>query len=132
MDLVVEPDTYTPSMDDVGNYIDKIPTTQVLKRGIRCPCGSRKDKIHHSYSAFSLHIKTKTHQKWLEDVNNNKTNYYIENRELKDTLANQRLIIANLEKEIALKIKTVDFLTQSLVSLSKTVEPVVDNLIDFD
>jgi hypothetical protein len=56
MELVTEPDTYMPSMDNSGNYIDNIPP---IKHGIRCPCGSRKDKSYDSHSLFAGHIKTK-------------------------------------------------------------------------
>ena len=62
MELVTEPETYLPSIDDTSNYIDKIPPFTTIKHGIRCPCGSRKDKVYDSHTVFSQHIKTKTHQ----------------------------------------------------------------------
>jgi len=130
MDLVVEPDIYTPSIDDTGNYIDKIPSFNYTKNGLRCPCGSRKDKVYETYSIFANHIKSKTHQKWLVNMNLNKANYYIENLELKETLNSQRLIISKLEKDINSKIMTIDYLTQQLSKPSKQEE--VHNLIDFD
>jgi len=37
MELATEPDTYSPSIDDMGNYIDKIPSFANIKHGIRCP-----------------------------------------------------------------------------------------------
>jgi hypothetical protein len=127
MELVTEPDLYMPSIDNIGNYIDKIPSFNNLKHGIRCPCGSRKDKTYDTHGVFSTHIKTKTHQKWLNNLNLNKANYYIENENLKTTLHNQRLIIAKLEKEIQNKIMTIDYLTQQLVNNNKTID-----LMNFD
>ena len=130
MDLIVEPDIYSPSIDDKGNYIDKIPSFNNLKNGLRCPCGARKDKTYDCVAYFTSHIKTKTHQKWLMDMNTNKSNYYTENVQLKDTITNQKLIIARLEKEVNVKLKTIDYLTQQLVS--KETYNTVTNLLEFD
>ena len=131
MELVTEPDTYSPSIDDNGDYIDKIPPFASIKHGMRCPCGSRKDKVYETSSIFSQHIKSKAHQKWLQGLNLNKANYYIQNEELKTTIHQQRIIIAKLEKELQNKIMTIDFLTQQLSSKS-TNQKVVSNLLDFD
>ena len=65
MELVVEPDLYSPNIDENGNYIDKIPSFHIIKKGIMCPCGCRKDKVYDSVGVFSAHTKTKAHQKWL-------------------------------------------------------------------
>jgi len=134
MELIVEPDLYSPGIDDNGNYIDKIPSFYYIKKGLNCPCGTRKDKLYDSNSCFSAHIKTKCHQKWLTNLNLNKANYYTENEKLKETLQNQRLIIAKLEKEIHTKLMTIDYLTQQLIKPSQTVNTVntVNNLLDFD
>ena len=134
MDLIVESDIYTPNIDDKGNYIDKIPSFNNLKNGLRCPCGTRKDKVYDCMSYFANHIKTKTHQKWLFDMNANKSNYYTENIQLKDTITNQRLIIAQMEKEINQKLKAIDYLTNQLVVSKETTSSTntVTNLLDFD
>ena len=125
MELVAEPDVYAPNIDESGNYIDFIP---FMRKGLRCPCGSRKDKIYETHSVFSGHIKTKTHVKWLTAVNQNKANYYVENIGLKDTISNQRLIIARLEADMNQRSRTIDYLTEQLTKNNKT----VDNLIDMD
>jgi hypothetical protein len=131
MELVSEPDLYSPSISDNGNYIDKIPSFNNLKNGLRCPCGARKDKTYDTHSIFSNHIKTKCHQNWLNTLNLNKANYYIENEQLKETLHNQRIIIGKLEKDVQNKIMTIDYLTLQInkVSLNNKVDI---NLIDFD
>ena len=131
MELATEPDTYSPSIDDMGNYVDKIPSFANIKHGIRCPCGSRKDKVYETYSIFSQHVKSKAHQKWLQNLNLNKANYYIENEELKTTIQQQRMIIAKLEKEVQNKIMTIDFLTQQLTTKSVN-QTTISNLLDFD
>lgn len=130
MELVVEPDIYSPIIDDSNNYVDKIPSF-ISQKGIRCPCGCRKDKIYENYSVFSNHIKTKTHKKWLENLNTNKSNYYVENIKLKELVNNQKIIIAKLEKDVNTKIMTIDFLTQQLNNLSNNSPKIVSDLLDF-
>ena len=133
MELITEPDIYIPSIDENGNYIDKTPSFNNLKNGIRCPCGARKDKKYDGISNFNAHIKTKAHKKWLEDLNLNKKNFHAENIQLKDTISNQKLIIAQLEKDINLKSKTIDYLTHQLVIKDSEINPkTVTNLLEFD
>lgn len=127
MELVVEPDVYSPSVDNVGNYIDKIPSFNTIKKGLICPCGSRKDKFYDSHSSFSAHIKSKIHQKWLDGLNTNKINYFVENENSKKTIQSQRLIMAQLDKDLQNKSLTIDYLTKQLLKIT-TVQPVVDLL----
>ena len=123
MELVDETDDYTPSIDATCNYIDKIPVL-TKNEGIHCPC-SRKDKIYN----FSQHIKTKCHQSWLKTINLNRLNYFMENMELRNTVSNQKLIIARMEKELNVKMMTIDCLSQQLV---KGPPKMVNNLLEFD
>jgi hypothetical protein len=129
MELATEPDIYSPSIDEFGNYIDKIPVFNTIKNGIRCPCGSRKDKAYETNSIFSSHIKSKTHQKWLSNLNLNKANYYIENEKQKETIQNQRIMIAKMDKEIQNKNMIIDYLSQQLNNRIKSIE---GNLLVFD
>jgi hypothetical protein len=123
MELVVEPDVYTPNIDENGNYVDKIYITN-KNEGIHCPC-SRKDKIYN----FSQHMKSKCHQQWIKTINLNKTNHFMENMELRNTVSNQKLIIAKMEKELNAKMIIIDCLSQQLV---KEPPKMVDNLLEFD
>jgi hypothetical protein len=125
MELVVEPDMYMPSVDELGNYVDKCPT---FKKGLMCACGSRKDKVYETSAVFSAHIKTKTHQNWLQNLNLNKANHYIEKEKLKETVQNQRLIIARSETEIHNLRQTITYLT---AQLQKPAAP-TKNLLEFD
>jgi hypothetical protein len=128
MDLIAEPDIYSPGIDDKGNYVDRIPSFNNLKNGLRCPCGTRKDKAYDCQSYFASHIKAKTHLKWLQDMNMNRMNFFTENVQLKETISNQKIIIARMEKEVFIKLKTIDFLTQQLATTHET----VTDLIIFD
>lgn len=134
MELVVEPDIYSPSINDNGVYVDKVPPFNYIKKGLVCPCGSRKDKLYESHSVFVSHTKTKTHQKWLEMLNLNKSNFYVELEKANEVISNQRLIIAKLEKDVNNKILTIDYLTQQLHKTQATasVSASAINLLDFD
>ena len=133
MELVVEPDVYTPSIDDKGLYIDKVPPFNYIKKGLVCPCGSRKDKIYETHSVFVAHAKTKAHQKWIESLNLNRSNFYVELEKSKEVISSQRLIIAKLEKDVSNKNMTIDYLTQqlhkTLISTNANVNTTI-NLLD--
>jgi hypothetical protein len=131
MDLIVESDIYAPSIDDNGNYVDKIPSFSNIKNGLRCPCGTRRDKTYDCSSYFTNHIKSQTHKKWLSNINMNKSNYYIENIQLRETINNQKLIIAKFEKEINTNLKTINYLTKQLVAKEQIITENID-LINFD
>jgi hypothetical protein len=96
MEITVE-EWYVPSIDSIGNYIDRIPKTEV-----KCPCGSRQHKTY-TRQQFSTHIKTQIHQKWLTSINDNKANYFVENEKLKDTVRTQQLLLIRLENELRIK-----------------------------
>jgi len=125
MEITIEPELYSPSIDEIGNYIDKIPS---IKHGIRCCCGSRKDKVYNNNSSFSAHIKSKTHQLWIEKINLNKTNYFVENENLKNTIQQQKLIIATLDKELQSSKTIIDYLQNQLRNNSAS----VIDLLNFD
>ena len=128
MSISLTPDTYTPSMDDNGNYVDSVPT---IKNGLYCLCGSRRDKIYENTSKFSAHIHTKTHQKWITILNQNKANYYVEVMKYKELTENQQKIITRLENQLHTKALTIDYLTEQLLH-NKQKNMVVADLLDID
>lgn len=130
MELATEPDIYCPNMGNQGSYVDYIPHFSIIQHGITCPCGSRKDNIFRKTSSFTVHIKTKSHQKWIDSLNSNKMNYYVELEKTKETIQNQRIIIARLENETANKSMTIDYLTRQLME-KKVEKNIVNDLLDF-
>ncbi len=54
---------------------------------------------------------------------------YIDNETLKETVQNQRLVIAKMEKDLQTKVMTIDYLT---IQLTKQNQPTitVSNLLD--
>ena len=129
MDLTVESDIYDPCIDDNNNYTDYLPPSSKFKNGLRCPCGTRREHVFDNRQSFGIHIKSKTHQKWLADLNTNKMNYFAENIKLIDTITNQKLIIAKLQREN-------DENTKLIVHLTKKIElknvNIVADLLSFD
>ena len=127
MELIAESDTYAPVLSESGKYEDCMPCFGGNVTGYYCSCGSRKDKIYSSSTIMSAHMKTKTHQKWIESLNLNRANHFVENQKLKETVASQRAIIARQEKTELSKDATIAYLTRQL-----TVKQVafVDNLLD--
>ena len=124
--LTVESDTYAPTMTDAGKYEDCIPRFSGIS-GYYCGCGARKDKLYSSASILASHMKTKTHQKWLELLNLNRANHFVENMKLQETVASQRLLIARFEKTVISKDATICYLTRQLTAQTSAV---VDNLLD--
>uniref|UniRef100_A0A6C0AX85 Uncharacterized protein n=1 Tax=viral metagenome TaxID=1070528 RepID=A0A6C0AX85_9ZZZZ len=112
MDIAVEPEIYCPIIDEKGNYIDKCPA--LIKYGIKCPCGTREDWIYNTKNKFKNHISGIKHKKWIEQLNNNKLNFYENNIKLKETVKNQREIIARMEKEI-ISLKSINSYIESKI-----------------
>ncbi len=129
MDLALDSDLYCPSIDANGNYIDKIPSFTSYPNGIKCPCLNR---AYNNYASLQAHFKVKKHQEWLSDLNSKKTNYISENIKLNETINNQKLIIAKMEKDIQTKMQTIAFLSQKLAEKEANLTNSVNNLLDFD
>jgi hypothetical protein len=128
MELALEADVYVPNVDETGNYVDKPP----YKKGIYCPCASRKDKLYNTTQQFSLHTKTKTHMRWMQDLNFNKSNYYKECIELHETIKNQRQIIAKFDIELQNRTNTINILTQQITQSQKKCGVMVSDLLDMN
>ena len=129
MDLIIEPDIYAPCIDANGNYVDMLQSLHIIKNGIYCPCGSRKNKNYETSQKFASHIKSQAHKKWLENLNLNKTNYYVDCNKLNELVKNQRLIIAQMEIDVNNKNRTIDYLTHQLTLKNSTA---VTNLLELD
>ena len=128
--LALEPDTYAPSSDLSGNYVDVAPSFVTLTSGLRCVCGTMT--IFPSAAKFKIHTRTQRHVKWLVDVNANRGNLLTENAVQKKLIAEQRLIIARLENDIKSKSVTIDCLSRQIASTQDQENRVAIDLLDFD
>ena len=93
------PDIYNPSLDENGTtYIDKIERTTLTSLfSLKCPCN---DNVFKSRQNFMQHIKTKIHKSWLENINKNKYNYYIENEKNIKTIKMQQMMLVERDNKI--------------------------------
>jgi hypothetical protein len=114
MDVISTPDVYCPGMDYDGNYVDNILPIYIQANGVRCPCGTRKDHVYYTRNSFSSHMKSKTHIKWVSELNMNSMNHLSENIDLKELVDNQKLIIARLQKEVDANVRLIAHLTRKL------------------
>ena len=129
MDLSIVPDIYEPVIDETNNYIDCIPPTNKFKNGLRCPCGSRREHIFDNRASFVSHCKSKTHQKWVSELNLNKMNYFSENIRLHETVNNQKIIIAKLQREKDELLQLTASITKQIYNVNTVV---TTDLINFD
>jgi len=113
MNISLTPDMYTPSVDEHGNYVDG--SHVLIRDGIRCPCGSRRDKIYGTSAQFTTHTKSKCHQNWLRQLNRDKANYYVELLNERAVNESQQKIIAQLNTKISNNLITINYLTQQLI-----------------
>ncbi len=118
------PDVYIPSVDDNGNYCDG-DIKYVFDNSLKCPCSGR---IYIARCGFIQHAKTKVHQKWLDELNKNKQNYYAQTRDLETLTNEQKFIIQRLEKEIQKKNKYIIELTMKLLEEPLPPPPLNDTL----
>jgi hypothetical protein len=112
MDLNLTPDIYTPGVDTNGNYID---VNVKILNGIYCPCNKNK-VIYKNASSFCNHKKSKNHQKWLNQLTNDKANYYVKLMELNEIYESQKKIIQQLENELKKKSLLIDYLTEQVTN----------------
>jgi hypothetical protein len=130
MSLTNVPDIYSPNVDNCGRYVDHVPSFNGLS-GIKCPCGSRKDKFFTTASNLSSHLKTKIHQSWLSSLNANKANFYAKTIILEETVRQQQHLLVQMQNELQIKSKTIDYLTEMLDSKKTSINDSHIDLIDF-
>jgi hypothetical protein len=97
MSLITDSDEYFPRNTN-GVYIDFIPSFHTHPQGLRCPCTG---KPYSTRSVFSSHVKTVIHKRWIEALNTNSTNHYEELEKEKQICREQKIIIAQMERDIA-------------------------------
>jgi len=96
MSLITDSDDYSPGVNNDGLYVDQIPSFNGRTQGIRCPCNNH---IFPSRQNLVTHIKTAGHKRWIENLNSNRANYFTELDAERQTVRQQKIIIAKLERE---------------------------------
>jgi len=93
------PDYYEPAIDSNGNYIDRI-LGQWPTPGLKCACAVRVNFCYSTKAKWTTHIKTQRHKTWLSNLNDNKTNHYVEMRKKDEVLLMQKKTIADYDIKI--------------------------------
>ena len=96
--LITDSDFYSPGLNQEGSlYVDQIPSFNG-GREWKCPCNNHK---FTSKANFTTHIKTNGHKRWLENLNANRINYFTELDSEKKQVREQKIMIAQFQREIA-------------------------------
>lgn len=131
MELVQQAETYVPCIGEDGRYIDVVPSSSVFSlAGLRCACGSRKDKVYNSRAQFISHIKTQVHQNWLRQMYLNNANYYAKVQELERVVQSQKIMIGRLEVEVKNRDVTIQTLISQFANKDKNVIVPTDDLLE--
>jgi len=131
MDLAQQAEVYVPSVGEDGTYIDLIPSSAVFSSaGIRCGCGSRKDKVFLSRAQFVAHTKTKVHQSWLKHLFRENANYYAKLQELEKVVQSQKVMIGRLEIEVKNRDVTIHTLISQYANKEKNMDIPTENLLE--
>lgn len=96
MSLITDSDEYSPGVNNDGMYVDQIPSFNNRQQGIRCPCNNH---VFAARQNFAIHIRSGGHKRWLENLNSNRANYFTELDAERQTVRQQKIIIAKLERE---------------------------------
>ena len=110
MALALEAELYAPNRDDQGKYIDFVPSLCLLKHGIKCVCGSRKDQTFYATGPFKKHLQCQKHKAWLKMKNLEPQNDIKIIHEHEKTIKNQQILIHELNQEIVLLKKKISVL----------------------
>lgn len=93
MEVVNDGEMYFPTKFAQENcYKDVMPSSLCFANGMRCMCGSRRDKIFHSKSLFKNHLTTQCHLNWVKNLNMNVDNHFIECQRLSTEVGNLKKI----------------------------------------
>ena len=91
-----------------------------------------REDIHHENQFHESYWHQDTHQAWLQSLNANKSNFFAENEANKETVRMQRLLIAQLEKELETKKVTIEYLKRNIDWFRETLEQNQNDHIHFD
>jgi hypothetical protein len=135
MSLITDSDEYSPGVSSDGTYMDQMPSFHGKPQGFRCPCSN---KSYSSRTLLSSHVKTATHKKWIESLNANRTNYFADLEKERQIVKEQKIIIAQMQREVCKLehekrklIEMVHFLTVTTTESNITNNSLTD-LLDFN
>lgn len=122
MALITEPDVYSLKLNSSELYEDDIPSASYFAndKQLRCPCNHNQFR---SRQCLVSHTKTGIHKKWIETQNANRNNNSNELEQEKKTSRQQKIQIAQMQREITQLqyekrelLKTISFLSNNIIN----------------
>lgn len=98
--ITIQPILYELKYDNKNNkYIDNLYFS-IPKEGLKCPCREKSKTVFFTKSSFKNHIKTKSHQKWIININETSENnevYKYKYEELKKLLREKDILLNQID-----------------------------------
>ena len=120
--IALQPDIYSPFINDNGEYIDKLPCISDINTGIRCLCGTRKNQIYNTRSSLNKHFCTEKHKDWLKNLNLQKGNHYKQLMKSNEIIEQQKKQITELKKTNQNKDSIIANLCSKIDNLETTID----------
>jgi hypothetical protein len=119
---------YAPKMDLETRLYSDQPIFN-FKNGIICPC--TEGKVFYKRSYFISHQKCKRHICWIQNLNDNATNYYQKTLEQEKTIKCQQTLLSKLQIQLNQKETIIEYYeNKNLVRNTITNEIDLLNFID--
>ena len=113
--LVAEPPTYSPQFNEnSGKYEDKSPFVKGERKCIQYKCSCKSGTLFSGYSQFQQHIKSKTHQEYID-------NYEKNNKEF-DNLKSEKNDLLAKNGVLENKIQALTFKNKKLTEIQNTIK----------
>ena len=98
--LLTESDVHSLKLNEEGLYVDDMPSSGHFanNRQMKCPCNNN---YYKSRPCLLAHTKTAVHKKWIETKNANRNNHHTELEAEKKTVREQKILIAQMQRDIA-------------------------------
>ena len=114
MEITTNPETYTPYIDlETQAYSDHNIIN--IKYGMVCPC--TPTKVFYKREQFSSHKKTKKHRLWIDHLNANANNFYVQCLEHDKTIKTQQMLLAQADIKSKQDETIIKYLEQKMVTL---------------
>lgn len=129
--MAQQTEVYIHSVGEDGSYVDLIPSSSVfVSGGIRCSCGSRKDKVFTTRSQFVSHTKTKIHQNWLRRILLENANYFAQAQKLEKVVQSLKIMVGRLEVNVKNRDVTIQTLISQCAKKDKNIVVPTENLLE--
>tara|TARA_B110000858_G_C17775283_1_gene461905 strand:- start:1467 stop:1853 length:387 start_codon:yes stop_codon:yes gene_type:complete len=128
MEIDTTPIIYAPKMDLETRLYSDQPIFN-FKNGISCPC--TEGKVFYKRCYFISHQKCKRHICWIQNLNDNATNYYQKTLEQEKTIKCQQTLLSKLQIQLNQKETIIEYY-ENKNSVRNTVTNEIDllNFID--